>query len=156
MLKSILEKLYRLFTFVLLISFLMLASNESFSQQNVDRWDDQSDELPGTSDNTWIYVTVGVVAVAALVYLLFIAPSDDKDNDKSSALKNFNSDKTSSFKKDFKNVKSGFSSGKYLKSANLKDMLIKGMKQESPFKKSLNKIEIPEYYHGLEFIAEEK
>lgn len=132
----------------------MLASNECFSQ-NVDKWNDQSDDLPG-SDNTWIYITVGVVAVAAIVYFVFIAPSNDKSKDKSSELKNFNSNKFSTFKKDLKNIKSDFSSVKYLQSGNLKNILKEGMKQKSLFKNSLSKIEIPEYYHGLELVAEEK
>ena len=151
MLKSILEKLHNLFTLVLIISCLSLFSNQCYSQ-NVDNWDDQSDELPGTSDNTWIYITIGVVAVAALVYFIFIAPSSDK----SSELKNLSVKKLPSFKKDFKNIKSDFSSVKYLQSGNLKDILKEGLKQESIFKNSLNKIEIPEYYHGLELVAEEK
>lgn len=151
MFKSIQQKLFNLATFVLLISFLFLASNECFSQQS-DKWNDQSDDLPGTSDNTWIYITVGVVAVAALVYFVFIAPS----NDKSSELKNFNSNKFSTLNKDRKSIKSDFKSFKYLKSENLKDILKDGLKQESLFKNSLNKIEIPEYYHGLELVAEEK
>lgn len=154
MFKSIQKKFFNLATFVLLISFWLLASNECFSQ-NVDKWNDQSDDLPG-SDNTWIYITVGVVAVAAIVYFVFIAPSNDKSKDKSSELKNFNSNKFSTFKKDLKNIKSDFSSVKYLQSGNLKNILKEGMKQKSLFKNSLSKIEIPEYYHGLELVAEEK
>ncbi len=154
MFKSIQKKLFNLVSFILLISFLLLASNDCFSQ-NVDAWHDQSGDLPGTS-NTWIYITVGVVAVAAIVYFVFIAPSKDKSKDKSSDLKNFNFNKFSTLNKDFKSIKSDFKSIKYLKSENLKDILKEGIKQESLFKNTLNKIEIPEYHNGLVLVAEEK
>lgn len=154
MFKSIQKKLFNLVSFILLISFLLLASNECFSQ-NVDKWNDQSGDLSGTS-NTWIYITVVVVAVAAIVYFVFIAPSKDKSKDKSSELKNFNFNKFSTLNKDFKSIKSDFKSIKYLKSENLKDILKEGIKQKSLFKNTLTKIEIPEYHNGLVLVAEKK
>lgn len=68
---------------VLLFTCSLLFSEISIGQQ-VDRWHDQSDELPGTgSDSGWIIAGVALAGIAVASWLIFFNGSDNKNKPKS-------------------------------------------------------------------------
>lgn len=70
---SIINKLFASF---LIVTCFLIFNTDCFSQQH-DAWDDKSDELDYGSDNTWLYVGLGVLAAGAVTYFIITSSSDD-------------------------------------------------------------------------------
>lgn len=72
----------KLIATVLIVSCFLIFNTDSFSQES-DKWHDQSDELDFGSDNTWLYVSLGVLAAGAITYFIITSSSSDDDSSSS-------------------------------------------------------------------------
>ncbi|MCB0728577.1 MAG: hypothetical protein R3A12_19385 [Ignavibacteria bacterium] len=80
------SKIAKFIATFLIVSCFIIFNAECFSQQQ-DAWEDKSGELDYGSDNTWLYVGLGVLAAGAIVYFLITSSSDDESSDKDSSEK---------------------------------------------------------------------
>ena len=72
------SKISKLIVSFLIVSCFLIFNADCFAQQN--RWQDKTDELDYGSDNTWLYVGLGVLAAGAITYFIISSSSSDDDD----------------------------------------------------------------------------
>ena len=94
--KSIYQKICKPVSLILVFSSLFLFSRDVFSQ-SASRWKQQ--ELEFGSDNTWLYITLGVLAAGTITYLIInSSSSDDSSGEKKKKSENKANSKSDSTK----------------------------------------------------------